>query len=234
MFAGWWECDRVPVVDVRTPPTPPEPARPPYSPPRTASGTTPPQPPPEIVFAADYILLTYEFNDGRDLDTRTRVVHPDIGQAAASDHYIGWFQEEKWPLNDTPIEQWGGDNTGTGFEAVLVDLVELRQRYPSETTLAIDCRGVWYQEAGQRPVKVVATLFRGGVMVRERNRFTFSNPTATSTATLGSHEKPVTAKFVPRPNSHDPEKHDGERIAIFRYDLNSNRGEFDGSDLETP
>jgi hypothetical protein len=29
---------------------------------------------------ADYMVLTYEFTDGQDLDTRTRVVTPIIGQ----------------------------------------------------------------------------------------------------------------------------------------------------------
>jgi hypothetical protein len=33
-----------------------------------------------FTFNADYIVVSYEFTDGTDLDTKTRIVTPNIGQ----------------------------------------------------------------------------------------------------------------------------------------------------------
>jgi hypothetical protein len=38
---------------------------------------------------ADYMVLTYEFTDGQDLDTRTRVVTPIIGQTTTCEYVDG-------------------------------------------------------------------------------------------------------------------------------------------------
>ena len=76
-----------------------------------------------FTFDADYIVLTYSFTDGVDLDTRTKVTVPHIGQTTLADS-IGWCCSEQWPADGTPILTWGGDNTGTGFESVLIDLID--------------------------------------------------------------------------------------------------------------
>jgi hypothetical protein len=42
-----------------------------------------------FTFDADYLMVQYEFTDGQDLDTRTRIVTPDIGQDTTIE-YIGY------------------------------------------------------------------------------------------------------------------------------------------------
>jgi hypothetical protein len=49
------------------------------------------------VVEADYMVLTYEFTDGQDLDTRTRVVTPIIGQTTTCE-YVGWDKRNSFQL----------------------------------------------------------------------------------------------------------------------------------------
>ena len=70
-----------------------------------------------FTFDADYIIVSYAFTDGADLDTRTRISSPNIGQNSAQT-YLGWCRSELFPDNEgTPILTWSGDNTGQGFES---------------------------------------------------------------------------------------------------------------------
>ena len=82
-------------------------------------------------------MITYEFTDGLDLDTRTRIVTPDVGQNTQN-KYIGWGLQYQWPENsDSPYLTWGGDNQLTGFESVLLDLTKFVSLYPSTTELIL-------------------------------------------------------------------------------------------------
>jgi hypothetical protein len=49
-----------------------------------------------FVVEADYMVLTYEFTDGQDLDTRTRVITPIIGQTTTCE-YVGWDKRNSSP-----------------------------------------------------------------------------------------------------------------------------------------
>lgn len=177
-------------------------------------------------FNADYIMLTYEFTDGRDLDTRTRIVTPDIGQNTQT-KYLGWSRLFQYPETGTPYERWSGDNTGTGFESVLFDISLFKTTYPLENTLVIDARCFWYNAVGINPVNVAATLWKGGLPIK--NGFLWENPTATEIFQINSVGKIITlAPTTDKANSS------GERVATFTYNLSNNTGVLNNNDTITP
>jgi len=140
----------------------------------TPTPTPIPYVPGDFTFDADYIVLTYAFNDGTDLDTRTRVTIPDIGQNSLPD-YIGWCCAEQWPTSGNPILTWGGDNTGTGFESVLIDLIQFKSDYPGENIITINANAGWYGDVGTNPVYIQAKLYKGGTMIAVPDDYTFVN-----------------------------------------------------------
>jgi len=177
-------------------------------------------------FNADYIMLTYEFTDGDDLDTRTRIVTPDVGQNTQIT-YLGWGRQSQYPTTGTPYETWGGDNTGTGYESVLFDIVLFKSIYPLEDILVIDARGFWHSSGsiGIIPVNVAATLWKGGLPVK--NGFIWENPTAIDTLQISSVGTLVTLQTGDSTSS-------GERIATLTYNLSNNIGVLDNNDTTTP
>ena len=177
-------------------------------------------------FNADYIMLTYEFTTGRDLDTRTRIVTPDVGQDSQS-KYIGWSRYARYPLSGEPYEIWSGDNRGTGFESVLFNINLFKTTYPLEDILVIDARGFWYGTVGTTPVNIAATLWKGGLPIK--NGFLWENPTATETFQISSVGKMITlAPTADKANSS------GERVATLTYNLSNNAGVLNNNDTITP
>lgn len=183
-------------------------------------------------FEADYMLLTYQFTDGVDLDTRTRIVTPNIGQDAQS-KYIGWSVQSVWPTVGTPILDWGGDNTGTGFESVLVNLVAFKAAYPSATSIVVDLRAFWYNTLGVQPVNVAATLWKGGSPIEQGSAgspaYSFTNPSATGTFSIASVGK--TISLAP---TTDKNLSSGERVATLTYNVITGVGSFNSTDTTTP
>ena len=177
-------------------------------------------------FYADYAMLTYEFTTGRDLDTRTRIVVPDVGQTTSL-KYLGWSRLQQYPETGTPYETFGGDNTGTGFESVLFNINLFKTNYPLENSLVIDTRGFWYSEVGTTPVNVAVTLWKGGLPVK--NGFLWQNPTATETFQIDSVGKLITlAPTTDKANSS------GERVATLTYNLSNGIGTLNNNDIITP
>ena len=81
----------------------------------------------EFTFDADYAVLTYKFSDAEDLDTRTRIVEPNINM----NNYLGFDAGTCFPASPywneyniptTAIINWSGDNIGKGYESILVDI----------------------------------------------------------------------------------------------------------------
>ena len=162
------------------------------------------------VIAADYIVLTYTFTDGSDLDTRTRLTNPNYDTS-----YIGWSEGSSIGTFLT----WGGDNTGLGQESVLIDLINFKQVFPTSTSLTIECRAGWYGEVGTQPVAVAAVLYKGGRMVKGTYSYSWTNPTATQTIQIQSIDVIVTAEIS---NSSTL----GEHLANFNYNISTSTGEF--------
>jgi len=186
----------------------------------------------EFVFEADYMLLTYQFTDGLDLDTRTRIVTPDVGQDTQPE-YVGWGVAGFWPSIGTPILDWGGDNTGTGFESVLINIAQLKASYPAATSLVVDLRAFWYNTLGVQPVNVAATLWKGGTPIEQgpggSPAYSYTNPTATATFNISSVGKQIS--LAPTTNKAQSS---GERVATLTYNLTTNTGSFNSNDTTTP
>ena len=182
-----------------------------------------------FTFDADYIMLTYQFTDGLDLDIRTRIVSPDVGQNTQST-YLGWSRQTSWPLSGTPYLLWGGDNTGTGYESVLVNLNQFKTMFPLATEILMDSRAFWYRTIGVNPINIAATLWKGGAPVKDGcGNFCWTNPTAINTFYISSVDKVITSNGSPE-KTLTP----GERVATLRYNLITGNGVFDNNDTTTP
>jgi hypothetical protein len=180
-------------------------------------------------FNADYLMLTYQFTNGLDLDTRTRIVSPNIGQDTQAD-YVGWALLSQYPTTGNPIIIWGGDNQGLGFESVLIDLNEYKNQYPSDNTIVVDLRAFWYRTVGSNPVNVGGTLWKGGSPIKNGcNPITggwscWTNPTADETFIVDSVGTQIT----------ETERASGERVATLTYNLQTGSGTFNNNDTTTP
>jgi len=193
------------------------------TPTRTIAATPTPTPTPipfvpgAFTFDADYIVLTYSFTDGVDLDTRTKVTVPDIGQTTLADS-IGWCCSEEWPTSGTPILTWGGDNTGTGFESVLINLIEFKSQYPGNSTIVLNSKAFWYGTLGTNPVTIQVTLYKGGTMVADPDNFTFYNNTFTAAYGALSPGNIVT--------TNESNCIEGDNITSLQYNLITFNGQF--------
>ena len=173
--------------------------------------------PGSFTFNADYMVLTYSFTDGQDLDTRTKVTVPNIGQTTLADS-IGWCCSEQWPTTGTPILTWGGDNTGVGFESVLIDLVEFKSLYPGQNTIVINSKAFWYGSLGTNPVTIQVTMYKGGTMVPDPDNYTFINNTFTSAYGALSPGNTVT--------TNESNCIEGDNITSLQYNLVTYNGQF--------
>jgi hypothetical protein len=198
-------------------------------------------------------MIQYKFTDGLDLDTRTRVVTPDIGQDTTAE-YIGYGANHCtlgdfntngiWTVGSTfsgnnYILKHACDNTSTGFEAVLVHLNNFTTAYPNENEITIDCRGWWFNTVGTNNVKLILTLWKGGTIVSPTfnnsglpTHYTFTNPTATNTFVLESSGKIVRSPSqgsVPAPNNNE-----AWRIGVIKYNISTNAGTINNTDTTTP
>ena len=166
-----------------------------------------------FTFDADYMVVTYQFTDGEDLDTRTRIVSIDgvtYADQNAPQRYIGWSagnQYELTPQTATYIESgnvcnvpikplaiWGSDNLFTGFESTMIDFTQMPA---GQNQIVIDCRAFWFVNLGVQPVSIGFTLYKGGCMVKQgpfgNPAYNFTNPTAVASLSSASSSKIITA-----------------------------------------
>lgn len=175
-------------------------------------------------FDASYIMVTYQFTDGRDLDTRSAIRIPDVGQDTAR-KYVGYGGAYGWPSSPRYLS-WSGDNTGTGYESILLDVNQFKIMNPSATEITIDLRAHWYGAVGTNPVNVEATLWRGGNPVK--SGFVWTNSTALETLVVESVGKQVTTRYFTDGGAKP------ERVATFNYNLSTGEGRLDNNDTTTP
>jgi hypothetical protein len=164
--------------------------------------------------------VTYAFTDGADLDTRTRISNPDIGQNDLP-AYIGWNRLNEFPeSSETPILKWAGDNTGTGFESVLIDLIQLKSQFPqfSGSTITIDMNAMWYGSLGSNPVVMDVMMYKGGSMSLDGDAYLFVNNTYTGLYGVASTGTIVT---LVSQNGEDQ-----ELVARLQYNLSNYIGNF--------
>jgi hypothetical protein len=144
----------------------------------TGPGITP------IVYTAEWLVATYTFTDGRDLDTRTKITSPPI-----MTDYIGWAR------NGTSggVLTWGGDNTGLGLEAIAIDVALFKNTYgATKNTLIVDFRCFWYATVGTAQVSLSLVLYKGGNLVK--SGYGWTNPTAAQSKNVVSTSKAITLK----------------------------------------
>ena len=222
-----------------------------------------------FTFDADYMVITYQFTDGTDLDTRTRIVSIDGTTYAPQNdtpyrNYIGWGKEYRAPYTANyngqgsicsvaapkPISSFGGDNTGTGYESVVIDFTQLSA---GQNEIKIDCRAFWFNTLGTNPVNIGFTLYKGGcpsiygiVNTNPPDALsgTISNPTATSSLAGTSSSKTITAykngssvvvgaaDLESTPVSASVTR--GQRLAVITYNRSTNVGTLDTNDTTTP
>jgi len=214
-----------------------------------------------FTFDADYMVVTYEFTNGIDLDTRTRIVSID-GTTYADQNgqgkYVGYGQYQRTPQSAgfissgnvcdmviKPLAMWGDDNTGLGFESVLVDFTQLGA---GQNQVVVDCRALWWNTLGTNPVNISFTLYKGGCMVKQGSggspAYSYTNPTATSTLTGTSANKVITAfrngggiatgsADLESPNI-SANLSRGQRLAVITYNRSTNVGNIDINDTTTP
>jgi hypothetical protein len=213
-----------------------------------------------FTFDADYMVVTYQFTNGTDLDTRTRIVSID-GTTYADQNgqgkYIGYGQYGRTPQSAgfidsgnvcdmviKPLAMWGNDNMGTGFESTLIDFTQLGA---GQNEVVIDCRALWWNTLGTNPVNISFTLYKGGCMVKQGSggspAYSYTNPTATSTLVGTSASKVITAykNGTTATGSSDLESPNvnatisrGQRLAVITYNRSTNVGNIDINDTTTP
>lgn len=183
----------------------------------------------EFVFVSEWVMVTYEFNDGSDLDTRTRIVSPNIGQTSIST-YLGYSLQVQWP-STSPFLEWGRDNMGNGFESVLFNVTQYKAAYPSSNNVLMDLRAFWYRNTGQLPVNIDVTLWKGGTPTRASNSYAWTNSTATETFNVASVGKLITLNTQ---NVNSETGTQGERVATLSYNVINGIGTLDANDQNTP
>ena len=195
----------------------------------------------EFTFDADYAVLTYKFNDAKDLDTGSRIVEPDINM----NNYLGFGAgacfpaDPSWSLTNIPttaVIDWSGDNTGTGYESILVDIQKLKALKPDMINFVVDLRAAWYSSTkpmGVLPVEVKAMFYKGGTMLKSQPvtnplSYEYTNPTATNSLQVTSDSKVINTRY----------SNDGgvrlQRLAVFKYNVVTKVGSFDINDTTTP
>ena len=195
----------------------------------------------EFTFDADYAVLTYKFSDATDLDTRTRIVEPNINM----NNYIGFGADSCFPADaswsvtnipTTAVIDWSGDNTGTGYESILVDIQKLKALKPDMINFVVDLRAAWWSSTkpmGVLPVEVKAIFYKGGTMLKSQPitdplSYEYTNPTATNSLQVTSDSKIINTRYDA----------DGgvrlQRLAVFKYNVVTKVGSFDINDTTTP
>jgi hypothetical protein len=136
----------------------------------TPTSTPTPTPTPTstaIVFLADYIVITYQFDstNGLDLDSKTKLIAP------IQSDIVGFCKS-----NDaSPYLYWGGDNQGSGVESAYVDLTQ----FNANAVVQINCGGVWYNQRLNGNMSIDIRAYLGGTMVL--NGYGFQNVGGTQT-----------------------------------------------------
>ena len=194
-----------------------------------------------FTFDADYAVLTYKFSDATDLDTRSRIVEPDINM----NNYLGFGAGQCFPADvswsqtnipTTAVIDWSGDNVGKGYESILVDIQKFKALKHDMVNFVVDLRAAWYNSAypmGVLPVEVKAIFYKGGTMLKSQPvtdplSYEYTNPTATNSLQVTSDSKVINTRY----------QADGgvrlQRLAVFKYNVVTKVGSFDINDTTTP
>jgi len=121
-----------------------------------------------LSFPADYLIITYQFNQigGKDLDTRTQITSP------IQTNQLGYCK----PVFSSDYIIWSGDNTGYGVESCLIDLT----KFQKNDRIEISCGAIWWGKRKSGDMSIDIRAYKGGQMSKEG--FQFKNNGGTETA----------------------------------------------------
>jgi NAD(P)-dependent dehydrogenase (short-subunit alcohol dehydrogenase family) len=164
-------------------------------------------------------VLVCNVGSGADLDTRTRISSPNIGQNNAYT-YIGYCRSDVYPDTVTPILTWSGDNTGQGFESVFINLIELKNQYPSysASTITIDMNARWWGTTGSTPVIMDIIMYKGGTVSLMSDEYLFINEGYTDIFGVASTGTNITLQS----NTCLEQEH----VVSLQYNLSTYNGQF--------
>nr|UWG88143.1 MAG: hypothetical protein [Bacteriophage sp.] len=105
--------------------------------------------------------------DGSDFDTGTNITNAP----GVTNNIVGYgYGPSKG--NTQPYLYWGGDNTASGAECVMVDIKSIQDFYTNSSNLTIpeqlviQLRGNWYSSRLSGIVTVECTAYKGGTIVK--------------------------------------------------------------------
>ncbi len=201
-----------------------------YTPTQTVTNTPTPShtPTPTIatgpfIFDFDYMVVEYFFSDGTDMDTQTYISNPPVMSFSDQQDqgYIGTCAQSDFrvyfPNDSNPIITYGGDNReSTGTESILFDLTQFKLQYPNSSNVELTFTSVWYNNIGENPVILKATLWKGGQPVQDG--YTFVNNTSTASRTVQSNGKVI--------NTFSQDCEPFEEVGKFQFNINTYIGQF--------
>lgn len=118
----------------------------------------------------NFAIISYQWlpENGTDLDTRTKLMIPDIGND------LGWSRGGSiWGLSG-PYMEWQGDNTGSsGSEDVWIYFENLNADYPDLEAFNIRLRAFWYGMAGDGKINLKTRLWPDFASFENNNPPTF-------------------------------------------------------------
>lgn len=110
----------------------------------------------------DHIIITYHFTsaDGRDLDTRTKIINPIESTT------LGWCRD-----SSNMYMIFGGDNTGYGVESVYINAVDLFKDFPDNDFIDMSCSGMWYSSKASGNISLGFKAYNGGTITKSGTGF---------------------------------------------------------------
>lgn len=147
-------------------------------------------------FEADYLVITYQFNElgGMDLDTRTQIISPNVSEK------FGYCINSNGGGSSL---FWSGDNTGYGVESCVVDL----NTFGQSERIVVQCDAFWFNRKNSGNMSLDIRAYKGGSM--SLSNFQFMNSGGEQTA------------YVRFEDIVQEQRHgciEGERIGVIIYD----------------
>jgi hypothetical protein len=156
----------------------------------------------------DYAVLRMAWgtNNGTDADMRVAITTPPRNVD------VGWRRSN----TDGTYLTWGGDNiTPTGTEAVLINFSALKTDYPSQDSIQIRLRNLWFSTRVDGNITWTFETYKGGTMQQSGTDFINVGGQSTGAKSIIVNSTTVTQNNV-----------DGDDTALLNFNLTSKVGEF--------
>jgi hypothetical protein len=184
------------------------------------------------------------------------ILDPWCYRNESSDAYVGYKYQHYYPNitmernltnHRENIISWAGDNEeeslyfpgtedGNGSEYVYVNLIKLRQLYPSATQVVVDLRAFWSDTTVSKTQNnyVTARWYKNGnVLLNNEKNNNYYYMDGTQTAQNGDQEK-IGYISARRVAGKDTDEIRGQRLATFTYNLTNGNAFLNTSDTTTP